>query len=144
MSGDVDFALTAQSLTAAVLIAVRFDPDLQAILGDPARVIDAESPAPAYPYIAIERQESQAADTAQHRGLQHTLHFAAYTRNGGLQDARALVGVLAAALERLDIDLPDQRVVLVLPTYCDVLRTKTQNLMRGLLRVKIYTEEVWR
>ena len=142
MSTQLQLAAKTPTLISAVLTALQADQDLQAWVGNPARIVDGELPAPAFPYIALERQETEPADTVEHRGFQHSLHFAAYIHNRSAQTARKLVGALWAAIEGLEFSLSDQRVILVLPTYSDVLRTKNQRILRGVLRVKLYTEEL--
>ncbi len=129
-------------LIAAVLSALRADAAVQAALGDPARIYDDETPGPAYPYAVIERHESQAADTVHARGLEHTLQVATYSRHGGAYESKRLLSALRAAFETMQIALPDQRVVLIVPTYCDAMRTKNQYQFRGVLRIRIVTEVV--
>lgn len=142
MSGTDFSASSAPVLIAAALEALRADAGVQAVLGQPARVYDDETPGPAYPYAVFERHECRAANAINTRGLEHTLQIATYARHGGAQESKAILGALRAAFERLSFDLPSQRVVLVVPTYCDVMRTKNQYLFRGVLRVRIHTEEL--
>ena len=127
-------------LIAAILVALRADASVRTALGDPARVFDDEMPSPAYPYAVIERHESQAANGATTRGLEHTVQIATYSRHGGAYESKRLLSVLRAAFEALQITLPDQRVVLLISTYCDAMRTRNQYLFRGVLRVRIVTE----
>ena len=135
-------ASSEQALIDAVLTALRGDADMQAAFGTPARLFDHETDAPVYPYVMLERHESSAADRVNKRGLEHTLHFATYTRYGGVERAKSLLGVLRGGVERLSLTGLDQRVTLILPTYSDVLRTKSLHVLRGVLRVRLYTEEV--
>ncbi len=88
----------------------------------------------------MERHESRAADTVATRRLEHTIHFATYTRHGGLASAKALLGIFRGAVERLVLTSPGQRIVLVMPTYCDVLRTRNQKTLRGVLHVRVISE----
>lgn len=140
---EADISLSgAHDLIAALLAALRADASVQAVLGEPARVFDDETPSPAYPYAVIERHESQAANGVMTRGLEHTVQIATYSRHGGAYESKRLLSALRAAFEGLHITLPDQRVVLLIPTYCDAMRTKNQYLFRGVLRVRIVTEEL--
>ncbi|MEM9572109.1 MAG: DUF3168 domain-containing protein [Pseudomonadota bacterium] len=142
MSDGRFLARSDQAVIGAVLTGLRADANLQAALGDPVRLYDGETDVPIYPYAVLERHESSAADTVTKRGLEHSLHFAAYVRHGGVEATKALLGVFRGAVEALMLDLPGQQIVFVLPTYCDVLRTKSPLVSRGLLRVRLYTEEV--
>ena len=142
MSG-ADISISGEhDLVAAILTALRVDAIVQAALGNPARVYDDETPGPAYPYAVIERHESQAANGVSTRGLDHTVQIATYSRHGGAYEAKRLLSALRAAFETLQITLPEQRVVLIVPTYCDAMRTKNQYLFRGVLRVRVVTEEL--
>jgi len=127
---------------AALREGLRADVAVQAVLGNPARVYDDETPGPAYPYAVIERHESRAANGANTRGLEHTVQIVTYSRHGGAYESKRLLGALRVAVQALEFDLPDQRMILVIPTYCDAMRTKNQYLFRGVLRVRILTEEL--
>lgn len=125
-----------------VLASLRADIDVQAVFGTPARIYDGEAPQPAYPFAQLEQHDSKIADSVVKRGLEHTLQIATYSRQGGFEEAKSTIGVLRGAVERMTLDLPGQRVVFVLPLYCDVLRTKSPNIMRGLLRLRLQSEAV--
>ena len=142
MSAAPDFTSSTGPLISAVLEALRSNAEVQAAYGVPARIYDADVPGATYPYAVLERSEAQVADGVSHRGLEHTLHFASYARHSGVEASKGLISVLRRAVEQMTLDVVDQRIVLVLPTYCDVLRTKNQNVLRGMLRVRLRTEEV--
>lgn len=136
------FATSTGPLILAVMRALKSDLNLQAVFGQPARIYDEYVPSAAYPYTVLERCESQAADGAAHYGFEHTLHLAVFARHSGIAACKDLLGVLRDAFERLSLNLNDQRIVLVLPSYSDVLRTKNPTILRGVLRVRLRTEEV--
>lgn len=142
MSDGSFLASSDQAVIDAVLTGLRADANLQGALGYPVRLFDGETDAPIYPYAVLERHESSAADTVTKRGLEHSLHFATYVRHGGVEATKTILGVLRGAVEALTLDAPGQRIVFVLPSYCDVLRTKSSLVLRGVLRVRLYTEEV--
>jgi hypothetical protein len=142
MSETRFLASSGPEVISAVLSALRADADLQSVLGQPARVYDDETDAPVYPYALLERHETSGNDGVNKRGLEHTLHFATYSRYGGMEAAKRLIGLLRGAVEDMSLDGLNQRVVLILPTYSDVLRTKSANIFRGVLRVRLYAEEL--
>ena len=74
-------------------------------------------------------------------GHAHTLSFAIHSRDGGRAAAKEALGALRAACERMSLTLSGQRVVLIQPVYSDVLRAPDLRSFRGLLRVRIITEE---
>lgn len=142
MSADGFFATSDAELGVAVLAALRTDPALIELLGDPVRLFDDETQAPAFPYAVLERHESTDTSASGTRSLEHLLQFATFSRHGGLREAKTILGALRSAIERLDLVLSTQRVVLTIPLYCDVMRTQNQQVFRGLLRIRIHTEEI--
>ncbi len=135
-------ALTKTDLIDEVLNALRSEPSLTSRLGDPARIFDSETEAAPYPYVVLERYE--CADTSVSEALctEHRLQFASLTDHGGQGEAKRLLNVLRFALQRLELNLMHQRVVLIHPTYSDVMRTRNPRFLRGVLRVRIHTEEI--
>ena len=125
----------------AVMAALRADPDVQAQFGNPARVYDDETQGPSYPYATLERHETRPANAADVAGTEHILTFAVASRFGGRAYAKEALGALRAAVERANIAPAGQVVVLAYPTYGDVFRTRDRQAFRGILRVRILTEE---
>ncbi|MEL7109545.1 MAG: DUF3168 domain-containing protein [Pseudomonadota bacterium] len=142
MSAVSDFAASTGPLIGAVLSALRANTEVQAVFGSPARLYDGQASGAYYPYAVLERCESQTSDGVAHRGFEHTLHFAVFSRNAGVEGSKDMLSVLRFAIEQLDLGLTDQKILLILPTYSDVLRTKNPNVLRGVLRVRLRTEEV--
>ena len=141
MSADGFFATSASELSKAILDHLKSDESLSAVLGDPIRLYDDQSRHPYYPYAVLERHETTDSSVSERRCFEHQIQFATYSQYGGLREAKSIVGQLRAAVERLDLPLNDQRIVLIISTYCDVMRTQNQKTFRGLLRVRIHTEE---
>ncbi|MEL7127938.1 MAG: DUF3168 domain-containing protein [Pseudomonadota bacterium] len=128
-------------LQAAVLAGLRADPDVREIYGDPARVYDDETRGPAYPYATLERHESRPAGAADCIAREHTLTFAVTSRYGGRAYAKDALGALRSAIERMDIAPEGQTVVLAYTTYGDVFRTQDRQAFRGVIRIRIISEE---
>jgi len=126
----------------AVMTALRSDADVQAQFGSPARVYDDETQGPSYPYATLERHETRPAHTADIAGTEHIFTFAVASRFGGRAYAKEALGALRAAIERANIAPAGQVVVLAYPTYGDVFRTRDRQAFRGILRIRILTEEV--
>jgi len=141
MSADAFLASSDAELASEILSELRLDSRLAEHFGAPPRVFDGETLGAALPYVELERHETKDTSASGVRSLEHQLQFATFSRHGGLRDAKALLGALRFALEGLKPSLSSQRIVLIIPTYCDVMRTKTQNIFRGVLRVRIHTEE---
>lgn len=142
MSADGFFATSAPELLDAVLSTLQSDDTIQAVLGNPVRLFDDETRKPNYPYAVLERHESTDSSSSSHSSLEHQLQFATYSRHGGLREAKVILGALKEAVENLSLSLTHQRIVLTIPIYCDVMRTQNQTVFRGVLRVRIHTEEI--
>ena len=134
--------LLANDLIEAVLSALRADPSLQAILGTPARIFDGETQSAPYPFVTLERYECVDTSASESVCTEHRLQFASLSDVGGQSEAKQLLNRLRLAVQRLQISPTGQRVVLIHPTYSDVMRTRNPRFMRGILRVRIHTEEI--
>lgn len=141
MSAHPDIETRDAALIAEVLDALREDAGLQALLGTPARVFDDETRSAIYPFIVLERCERNDSSASGRRGAEHRLQFASASRDGGQQQAKLILSTLRAALERMDLLLEHQSIVLVHPTYSDVMHAPNRQVLRGVLRVRIHTEE---
>lgn len=128
-------------VASALLAMLRQDAGMQPAFGQPARVVDAESFQPAFPYVRLERHEVEPADSSCVAGHVHRLTLAVSSRHGGRVEARALVGLVRAAIEATPLSLTGQNVVLQQVVYSDVMRTSDLSAFRGLVRVRIITEE---
>lgn len=125
----------------ALLVLLQTDVGVQAMFGNPARVYDDETRGPDYPYALLERHETRPADAQSIPGTEHTFTLAVLSRYGGRALVREALGALRAAIESTSIVVQGQRAVLAFITYADVLRARDLMAYRGLLRIKIITEE---
>lgn len=129
-------------LVTAVLQGLRAEPTLTQRLGSPPRIYEGEAQAPLFPYLQLERVNTVDQSVSGVRGYEHELQFATAARHDGLREAKGILDAVRSSLERMNFSLSAQRVILVLPTYSDVMRTKNPNVFRGVLRVRIHTEEL--
>ena len=125
----------------AVMTVLRTDAEVRRVFGTPPRVYDDETQGPAYPFATLERHETLPAGAAGVAGMEHTLTFAVASRFGGRAYAKEAMGALRAAIERANIAPDGQVIVLAYPTYGDVFRTRDRQAFRGILRVRIISEE---
>lgn len=139
----LDFlAVSETELAEAVLAALREASGVQAHVGVPARIYDGEADSPAYPFIVLERHETADVSASEIRGLDHRLQFVAYSRHGGVRESKAILGALRRALEALPAVLAHQRIGLSSVTYCDTMRMRNPQIFRGVLRLRVLTEEL--
>lgn len=142
MSAASAYMENDSDLISTVLEALRDESGLQTLLGSPARVFDDETRASLFPYIVLERCERQDASASGINGADHRLQFATFSRDGGQSAAKELLAALRIALQRIELILDNQHVVLVHPTYSDVMRAPNRQVFRGVMRVRIITEEI--
>lgn len=142
MSAPVMEVGAAKALQDALLAALAADAGVQGVFGDPARVLDEVGEAPAYPYAVVERHEVRPADSAGAAGSEHTLTFAVSSKYGGRAEAMDALQTLRRAIEAFAPDLSGLKVVLALPTYADVFRTRDLKTFRGVLRARFILEAV--
>lgn len=142
MSADGFFASSASELVEAILEGLRSDESLEPTFGTPIRLYDDETRRPYYPYALLERHETSDTSASETSSFEHQFQFATFSRYGGLREAKSVLGQLRAAIERLDLSLSHQRVILIMSNYCDVMRTQNQTIFRGVLRVRIHTEAI--
>ena len=124
------------AIESALMDLLRADAGVQATFGNPARVFDAESDAPLFPYAELERHEVTPAGAALVDGHEHRLTLAVFTREDGLKGAKAAVAALRAAVEGAAWSVPGVHVV-----YGDVMRTADKRAFRGIIRIRIISEE---
>ena len=141
MSADGMLWSAEAALERAFLEGLRADPEVQAVLGSPARIYDDETAEPVFPYAELERHEVADRSAGTVAGQAHTLTLGVRSRDGGRAAAKEVLGALRSAAERLDLALAGQRCVLIQAVYSDVMRTPDLRAFRGLVRIRIITEE---
>lgn len=141
MSADGFLATSETELISTVLAALRGDAGLIGLLGDPPRVFDGETTAAILPYVEMERVETRETSASGAKSLEHQIQFAVASKHGGLEEAKAIMGALRQAFEAMRLATITQRVVLIMPTYSDIMRSKKTHAYRGVFRVRIHTEE---
>lgn len=139
MSADTQTLDSA--LVEHLLAEVRADASLQELLGDSARIFDGETEGAVYPYVLLERHERLDKSVTDVACAEHRFQFASLSQQDGQRGARRLLSTLRIALERVSRTLEGQTIVLIQPTYSDAMRTRGRHLYRGVLRVRVHTEE---
>lgn len=142
MSGILPPDTIDADLIDEVLHALRSDPGLQELLGNPARIFDEEKAAAPYPFLVLERYERVDTSVSGAICAEHRLQFSSLSDNGGQRGAKHLLTSLRLALQRMQLNPLHQRVILIHPSYSDVMRARNPRFLRGILRVRIHTEEI--
>nr|WP_321440313.1 DUF3168 domain-containing protein [uncultured Hyphomonas sp.] len=131
-----------EAVQVALMALLRTDADVRSVFGTPARVLDAESEEPLYPYALIDRHETSPAGASLVDGLEHRITLACYSRDYGVRGAKECLSALRAAVERADWAVEGQHVVLSQVIFADAMRTADKRAFRGVVRIRIITEEV--
>jgi|GEM_PF-767982 len=142
MSADALPPAIETSLEIALVDALQGDPTIDALLGPPARLF-LEPPAEAlFPYAMIERHQRRPKGASRINGDEHRIDIAVYTREGGRREAAAILDAFSAAIDGLILRMAGRRVILIHSVYSDTMRTPSRNAFRGLLRLRLVTEEI--
>lgn len=134
-------ARAEEAVQAALMELLRANADVQAVFGNPARVFDAETDEPIFPYAQLERHEVTAGGAALVEGHEHCLSVAVFSREGGLRAAKAAVSAMRVAVEGASWTVPGRHIVMAHVVYGDVMRTSDKRAFRGLVRIRIISEE---
>lgn len=137
MSGAAETAVQA-----ALLAMLRSAPAVKAVFGTPARVFDDESEAPAFPYAQLERHECLPSGASETQSHMHKISIAVLSRDGGLAAAQAALSSIRAVIEGANWAVPGRHIVLAHVIYADVMRRADRRAFRGLIRIRIVSEEV--
>ena len=120
------------------MAGLRGDAGVVAAFGDPARVYDDETRAPAFPFARIERHESVPTGTGD---IEHRISIAVTSREGGLWQAKDALSAIRAGVESLTWDVAGHHVVMAHVIYADTMRASDAESYRGLMRIRIISEE---
>ena len=130
-----------QALESAILAVLAADEGVMAVLGDPVRVVDVDSPQPAFPYLEIVRHLSEPAGAAGSDASEHRIDPAASSRLDGGVGSREFIGAVRTALDAAELVLDGWRCVLLLPVFVDSLRENVGR-WRTVMRIKAVVEAV--
>ncbi len=121
-------------LRAVIDAALKADPAIQAVLGDPVRLTARRGRRTPYPNASWGRIETVETGADGVSLLECRLSLDIWCRDA---DPAELLGPLRTALAGLDIALPEPWTLLsLLPAYSDVFATRDTDIRRGLIRLK--------
>ena len=129
------------AIQTAMLDLLRADAGVQAALGSPARIFDAETDQALLPYAQLERHEVTPGGASLINGYEHRLTLAMFG-NQSLADTKAALAAVRAAIESAMWAVPGYTIILAHTVYSDVMRTPDRRLFRGLIRIRMISEEV--
>ncbi len=128
-----------QALESAIFAVLDADEGVTAILGSPLRVLEVESPQPAFPYLEIVRHQSVPSGSAGVEASEHRIDLAAVSRMDRGAGCMAVIGAIRLALETGELVLDGWRCTLLAPVFVDTLRVGVGR-WRTILRLKAVVE----
>lgn len=128
-----------QALESAILAVLANDESVLALLGDPLRLVEVDSPKPAFPCLEITRHSSEPAGSAGVEASEHRIDLAATSRNDAGAGSLAVIGAVRTALDAAELMLDGWRCVLLLPVFADTLREGVGR-WRTVMRLKAVVE----
>lgn len=132
--------MTSLACQQALDAAFRGDAGVQAVLGNPVRLHEAPIKLSAFPYAWWRRWETRPADSSGTKSEEHVATLEVVCRQTGVDVARAALEALAACASSARPTASGVRIVLILPVYCDVLRSADGRSWLGVLRIKILAD----
>jgi hypothetical protein len=127
------------ALEGAILAVLAADADVAPVLGDPLRVVEAGSPAPAYPYLEMARHVSEPCGGVNAEASEHRVDIVVVSRDLGGAEAKSALAAVRGALTGAALEMEGWRCVLLVPLFADATRQRI-GLWRALLRIKVVVE----
>jgi len=134
--------MTARACQQALDAMFKADPEVQAVLGNPVRLLEAPVKLAAYPYAVWRRWETKPVDVSLVRSDEHIATLEVVCRQPGAEAAREALTALMACAGQGSPNASGARIVLVLPLYGDVLRSSDGKSWLGIMRLKIIADRI--
>lgn len=132
--------MTALACQQALDAMFRANPAVQAILGNPVRLVEAPVKLTAFPFALWRRWESRPIDASLVQSDEHIATLEVVCRQTGADVARQAIAALATCAAEARPNAMGARIVLILPLYSDVMRSADGRSWFGILRLKIIAD----
>jgi hypothetical protein len=120
----------------------RANPAVQAILGNPVRLVEAPVKLTAFPFALWRRWESKPIDASLVQSDEHIATLEVVCRQTGADVARQAIAALATCAAEARPNAVGARIVLILPLYSDVMRSADGRSWLGIVRLKIIADRI--
>ncbi|WP_395630589.1 DUF3168 domain-containing protein [Aquidulcibacter sp.] len=132
--------MTALACQQALEEVFRADSAVQAVLGNPVRLVEAPAKLTAFPFAVWRRWESRPIDASLVQSDEHIATIEVVCRQTGADIARQAVAALATCAAEARFNAVGAGIVLILPLYSDVMRSADGRSWFGILRLKIIAD----
>lgn len=129
------------ALQKALVVHLKDDAGVQALLGQPARIWDAPPEGPGFPHLLIGRSESRPV-RVDGGGVEHALTLTVVSRFRGTEEAKAVLAAIRRRLSDAVIEADGVRAVSLRVAFADVLPGADGARTFAVLRVRAVTEEI--
>ena len=129
------------ALQRALIVWLRDDTRIRALLGHPARVWDQSPADKVFPHLVIGRSESRPVE-ADGCGVAHALTLSCVSRQGGAEETKAICAAVRDRLAEAVLQADGVRTIGLRVTFTDVFRTSDQRRTYGVMRVRAVTEDI--
>ena len=121
----------------ALIAHLSGDPDVQAELGNPARIHDRAPGGTRFPFAEVSRGESDPADADGVILLDHRLTVRMFSRRGDHDRLKAVVGAVRSAAHNANLTLAgDWTCVSCRVVYSDMFRDEAGRHYQGIVRIR--------
>lgn len=134
--------MSAAACQQALDAVFRADPAVQAVLGNPVRLVEAPVKLAAYPFAFWRRWETKPVDASVVQSDEHIATLEVVCRQPGAEIARQAVAALATCAAAAKPNPVGARIVLILPLYSDVMRSADGRSWLGIVRLKIIADRI--
>ncbi|OYU78644.1 MAG: hypothetical protein CFE32_00585 [Alphaproteobacteria bacterium PA3] len=134
--------MTAIACQQALDAVFRANPAVQAVLGNPVRLVEAPVKLTAFPFAVWRRWESKPIDASLVQSDEHIGTLEVVCRQNGADVARQAIAALATCAAEAKPNAVGARIVLILPLYSDVMRSADGRSWLGIVRFKIIADRI--
>lgn len=129
------------ALQKALIMHLKADAAVRALLGEPGRIWDSAPADPAFPHLLIGRCESRPVG-ADGGGVEQALTLTVVSRFRGTEEAKAVLAAVRSALNDAALEADGVRTVSLGVSFADVFPGANGARTFAVLRVRAVTEEM--
>lgn len=128
------------TLQQAVYAALRADPALKGLLGDPARVYDHVPADSTFPYLVLGEATTLPFDAKTEDGMEQTLTLHAWSRARGLKETKDIMAAATAALDSQALGLSGHTLILLRFEFAATFMESDGLTRHGVQRFRAITQ----
>lgn len=127
-------------LQQAVYAALRADPAVKGLLGDPARIYDHVPPSSPFPYLVLGEATAVPFDAKTEDGMEQTLTLHTWSRARGLKETKEVMAAVTDALDSQALALSGHALVLLRFEFASTFLESDGLTRHGVQRFRAITQ----